>query len=279
MVRFARGASERVHQALNELLDQDRKRRQELEQTQRVRRELEDTARQAKEIAKATSESVLDEDASSVQFKETNAYENAFAEVGSADEVAEGSLQYASGVAEPVSADESAGDKPAMSRIYFCRVKLSDLSQNQPLFFESSYDATLRSMAAQIISQEAPIRDDVVVRQIARAHGFARTGANIRDRILNILRGFPATDESTGRFLWNESGPQATIEFREAMSDEDKRAIDEISLSELRGFIRQNTDLLQQSDPAVAIARAIGVGRLAQPARERIAEAIDLERV
>jgi hypothetical protein len=157
-------------------------------------------------------------------------------------------------------------------------VKLSDLSENQPLFFESSYDETLRSMAAQIISQEAPIRDDVVARQIARAHGFARTGANIRDRILSILRGFPATDESTGRFLWNESGPQETIAFREAMSDEDKRAIDEISLSELRGLIRQNTDLLQQSDPAVAIARAIGFGRLSQQARERIAEAIEMER-
>ncbi|HBJ33884.1 MAG TPA: hypothetical protein DDZ51_03770, partial [Planctomycetaceae bacterium] len=137
---------------------------------------------------------------------------------------------------------------------------------------------TLRSMAAQIISQEAPIRDDVVARQIARAHGFARTGANIRDRILRIVRDFPATDESTGRFLWNESGPRETIDFREALSEEDKRAIDEISLSELRGLIRQNTDLLRQSDPAVAIARAIGLGRLAQSARERIAEAIDLER-
>jgi very-short-patch-repair endonuclease len=269
----SRGVSQRVHLELTELLEKDRKRRQELEQAERARRESEAATREAEVIRQATNASDTDEKANSSWDEAANAYRRSMEETGSADEVAEAPLQYASRVEEPI-----ASDQPARSRIYFCRVKLSDLSENQPLFFESSYDDTLRSMAAQIISQEAPIRDDVVARQIARAHGFARTGANIRDRILSILRDFPATDESTGRFLWNESGPQETIEFREAMGEEDKRAIDEISLSELRGLIRQNTDLLEQSDPAVAIARAIGVGRLAQSARERIAEAIDLER-
>jgi len=132
-------------------------------------------------------------------------------------------------------------------------------------------------MAKQIIAQEAPIRDDVVARQIARTHGFARTGANIRNRILSALRGFPATEESTGRFLWNESGPQTRINFRVPISDDEKRAIDEISLAELRGFVYQNKNLLTQSDPALAIARAIGIGRLNQPSRDRIEAAIAME--
>lgn len=274
----SRSASQRVHLELSELLEKDRKRRQEREQAERERRESEAAAREAAEIAQAADDNSEIDEANASSDKDISGYENAVDETGAAGEVAEQPLQYASRVAESITDDEFASEKPAKSRIYFCRVKLSDLSENQPLFFESSYDETLRSMAAQIISQEAPIRDDVVARQIARAHGFARTGANIRDRILSILRDFPATDESTGRFLWNESGPQEAIDFREAMSEEDKRAIDEISLSELRGLIRQNTDLLQQSDPAVAIARAIGFGRLSQQARERIAEAIEMER-
>ncbi len=151
---------------------------------------------------------------------------------------------------------------------------LPDQSPFQSQFFEPSYDKTLRAMAEQIIATESPIRDDVLAKKIARAHGFGRMGANIRSRILSLLDHYPATQESTGRFLWNEAGPQPRVPFRFAANEEDRRTYDEISLAELRGFIDQNRELLTQPDPVLAIARAIGVGRVSQQARERIEEAI-----
>lgn len=264
----SQGASSRIDLVLNQLLAQDRTRRQKLA--------VPASGHSGQDLEEPKT---VCDDSPSVDFTTRSS------EFITPDAVAESKTQYAHRVAEPLAPPDHAASSVSSptnqssrsASIYFCRTKLSDLSENQPLFFESSYDETLRAMAKQIIAQEAPIRDDVVARQIARTHGFARTGANIRNRILSALRGFPVTEESTGRFLWNESGPQTRVDFRLPTSDDDKRAIDEISLAELRGFVHQNRDLLAQSDPALAIARAIGIGRLNQSSRQRIEAAIAIE--
>jgi len=86
-------------------------------------------------------------------------------------------------------------------KIFFARVQLADVAGNQSRFYDPYYDDELRLMAIEVLKQEAPIRDDILAKQIARAHGFARTGANIRSRILDLLSDVVATEESTGRFL------------------------------------------------------------------------------
>jgi hypothetical protein len=126
----------------------------------------------------------------------------------------------------------------------------------------------------EVLKHEAPIRDDVLAKQIARAHGFARTGANIRNRILELLGDVVSTDELTGRFLWSSEEPEPVVNFRFAKSDDDRRSVDEISIAELSGLIHQQRELLAEDDPAIAFARSIGLARLSQSARDRIEEAI-----
>ncbi|WP_246106071.1 DUF3320 domain-containing protein [Rosistilla ulvae] len=160
------------------------------------------------------------------------------------------------------------------STIYYARVKLADAVGNQDRFFDSSYDDDLRQMAMEVLRNEAPIRDDVLAKQIARAHGFARTGANIQCRILDLLGDVLSTDESTGRFLWASDASQPVVKFRPAKSDDDRRSVDEISIAELTGLIQCESELLTETDPAVSVARSIGLTRLSQSARDRIEEAI-----
>lgn len=174
--------------------------------------------------------------------------------------------------AKPSEAPTSGAD----SKIYYARVKLPDAVANQDGFYDASYDDDLKRMALQVLQHEAPIRDDVLVKQIARAHGFARTGANIRSRILDLLGNVVATDESTGRFLWASKEPQSVVDFRPARSDDDRRSVDEISIAELSGLVQSECELLAEADPAVALARSIGLARLSQSARERLEEAINL---
>lgn len=174
-------------------------------------------------------------------------------------------------------ANAEALDRPTESAcISYARFKLTNAQPNQERFYDSSYDADLRTMAMMILKAEAPIRDDVLAKQIARAHGFARTGTNIRARILSLLNDVSATDEATGRFLWASPDPLPVIEFRNAKSAEDRRNVDEIALAELIGLIRSNKALLMDDDPALAVARYIGFARLSQTARDRIEEAIAL---
>jgi len=161
-------------------------------------------------------------------------------------------------------------------KIFFARVQLADVAGNQARFYDPSYDDELRSMAKEVLKHEAPIRDDILAKQIARAHGFARTGANIRSRILDLLSDVVATEESTGRFLWSSNEPMAIVEFRPARSEEDQRSVDEISIAELIGLVQSEKTLLSDSDPAVALARSIGLARLSQSARDRIETAIRL---
>ena len=160
------------------------------------------------------------------------------------------------------------------SKLYFQRLSLPDLSHAQDQFFDASYDETLRQMARSMIDQEAPIRDDVLAKHISRAHGFARTGARIRDRILDLLADVVATEESTGRFLWSCKTPPPVVEYRHAHPDDEKRSIDEISISELIGLLESAPELATENDPAIAMARTIGFARLSQSSRQRLDEAI-----
>lgn len=183
-------------------------------------------------------------------------------------------LVASSKISATVMNDIAAASTP--SEIYYARVQLADATHNQDRFYDASYNGELLQMAMQVLMTEAPIRDDILVKQVARAHGFARTGANIRTRILALLGDVAATEESAGRFLWSEKQPKTLIAFRPAQSDEDRRSIDEISIAELIGLVRREKELLLDSDPAVALARSIGLARLSQSARERLEEAIRL---
>lgn len=170
---------------------------------------------------------------------------------------------------------DAAAKRGKDAQILFRRVRLPADVDPQTRFYESDYSDQLRTIIRDLLEQQAPIRDDVLIRQVARAHGFARTGATIRKRILDLLDEVPVSEESTGRFFWTAAGPEAVVPFRQPPSAEHRRSLDEISLAELRGLIQSNPRLLQADDPVAAVAKHIGVGRLNRSARDRIDEAIN----
>ena len=153
----------------------------------------------------------------------------------------------------------------------------TDLSQfrSEPdRFHEFDYSGTLRDMVEAIVQKEAPLRDDVLAQRIARAHGWLRTGARIRERIDLHLRDLARTEESSGSFLW-KPGTTATIHPYRAPADaEARRAIADIPLAELASIAVDEPGLLAETDPALALARALGVERLAARSRARLNEAL-----
>ena len=186
-----------------------------------------------------------------------------------------GSEQTSNVESEPdnVSAIAASTNEP---KIYYARVTLPDATDSQNRFYDSAYDDELKRMALEVLNREGPIRDDLLAKKVARAHGFARTGANIRSRIFELLGDVVTTEEATGRFLWATTSPEPVIQFRAAQTGEDRRTFDEISMAELIGLVQKKKELLADDDPAVALARSIGLARLPQSARERIEEAISL---
>lgn len=70
-------------------------------------------------------------------------------------------------------------------------------------FFEPAYDDTLLAMIAHVIQQEGPVLDASLARSIARAHGWQRTGARIRERVLALARThYRTSEEREGSLFW-----------------------------------------------------------------------------
>jgi len=161
---------------------------------------------------------------------------------------------------------------------------LGDCSSDSDRFHDDDYRESIRLMSQRILSQQGPIREDMLASQIARAHGFKRTGAKIRDHILAQIKDCPSTGEVSGRFLWSWDHPiEASIPYRHASDDslarKENRTIPEISIAELCGLVRSNfLEMNNADDPVVFLARKVGIGRVSQTARIRISNAIERAR-
>lgn len=139
-------------------------------------------------------------------------------------------------------------------------------------FHEPAYTATLREMIGRVIAAEAPIRDDLLVERIARAHGFRRSGRAIRDRVMTLARAAThATREPDGAtFLWPDSvAPGAWDRARYPATGDDIRPLEDIALPELTAALRACTG----EEPAADAARALGVRRLSATGRDRLRRA------
>lgn len=164
---------------------------------------------------------------------------------------------------------------PSKERLVYPQVALDDATSLQNQFFDDGYALRLQKMIIAVLETCAPIREDALVREIARAHGFGRSGARIKERVLNLLPSLSVSEESVGIFLWMEGTVAPCISFRYPATSHSRRPLDEIPLPELIGLVRENPILAASDDPALAIAREIGLGRLARGARERLELALE----
>jgi hypothetical protein len=147
----------------------------------------------------------------------------------------------------------------------------SGVSSNRP-----QYEPFLATMIANILHAEAPIRDEVLIRKIARAHGFQRAGARIVEKVTSIaLLHHGTTTEEIGAFYWeNKSDIDFPVPFRKPTEDA-IRTIPEISLQELTSLARTTLDQGLSGDGATTfMSRAIGLQKLHATHRERLEQAL-----
>lgn len=155
--------------------------------------------------------------------------------------------------------------------------RAADLSGFNPapdMFYDLAYRDTLQSIVDAVIEAEAPLRTDILAQKVSRAHGWLRTGGRIRERIDSHLKHAERTFESSGEFLWKTGTVARLLPYRHSETADTKRQIPEIPLAELAWIPVSQPAILETSDPALEIARAIGVDRLSAPARSRIDEAL-----
>jgi hypothetical protein len=154
----------------------------------------------------------------------------------------------------------------------------TDFSVNPEAFFDEHYASTLISMIEHVVSREAPLRDDVLARRIARAHGWQRTGSRIQDRVNQLARTkYHLAKEGEFTFVWKAPSDLQEIRFR-APAFGESRAVEEVSTPELIALARELFEggIQQKLDAMSAMASKLGLQRLRTVSRERLASAWDL---
>jgi hypothetical protein len=160
------------------------------------------------------------------------------------------------------------------AHVFFATTDLSAIKADPDCFFEFIYRPTLQAMVDAVMDAEAPVRDDVLAQRVARAHGWLRTGARIREQIALHLRTLDRTEETSGTFLWKPGSIATRVPFRTPQSPDHRRSLAEISIAELADFVISHPKVLDEEDPPLVYARLMQVERLAAPSRERLQEAI-----
>lgn len=150
---------------------------------------------------------------------------------------------------------------------------LTGFSARPDDFFDFAYRSTLQAMVDAVVEAEAPMREDVLAQRIARAHGWLRTGARIRERIALHLKDLDRTSESSGDFVWKKGTISDLVPYRTGFG-ESRRPVADIPLAELADLVTANPGLFDEADPALSLARIMGIERLAGTSRARLEEAL-----
>jgi very-short-patch-repair endonuclease len=259
----AGGALEKIHARLEEQLRQARARRAA---------EAEEREREAEALATAEAvaqeEMAAAEDGAGAPSTETGSDAEPEAVAGAEAEAADAAPapMYARNAAAVNAAMDGSG--------LFREADPADAASgiNADAFHEPHYDTTLTAMIAHVVDIEGPVREDVLAKRIARAHGWARTGARIRDRVIEVAaQAHPTTTEDVGTFYWpKNAGPSTPYPFRRPL-DGTVRSIDEIALQELASLARDlQAQGLTEEEGLTAMAREAGLQQLRKAARERL---------
>ncbi|MCB0331454.1 MAG: DUF3320 domain-containing protein, partial [Bdellovibrionales bacterium] len=144
-----------------------------------------------------------------------------------------------------------------------------ELSANQ--FYEDSYLETLGKFATFLVDKFGPITFIYLCTKIARAHGFARTGAQIRSQVRSAIEDrIRKTESPNGDVVyWPENyEPVSVFEFRGMSLNGEKRTWADVPYPEKLGLAREVAG--KSSDPISAMVSKIGLGRLRQATKREL---------
>ncbi len=265
------GCAKRLHDDLSALLDRDRKKVANQDSEARTIRW--DMGHEVSPIKSSSAEMH--------SFEEPPVVKNISSPVktSNVDRVASPSVFPDDKTISPAADEVLPSNSDQGARTHYYIADLSHFTAEPVQFYELSYRGTLQAMIDHVVEQESPVREDVLAQRIARAHGWLRTGNRIRDRIQQHLREVERTEESSGTFVWRKGTIADFLAYRPPINDDSRRTIADIPIAELAHVVLMNRGLLDQADPALDLARLLGVERLASTSRLRLEEAIRRVRI
>jgi len=143
-------------------------------------------------------------------------------------------------------------------------------------FYEAAYGSQLKVLAAAMIDAEGPITFKRLCDRIARAHGFQRTGRQIRSTVwaaCRRLRTNVATPDGHKVFWPNGVPPQDLTSYRGLGIEGERREWREVPFPEKLWLVQKILER-RSNDPIRTLAEEIGVTRVTTQFRIEIEKLI-----
>jgi transcription elongation GreA/GreB family factor/very-short-patch-repair endonuclease len=132
-------------------------------------------------------------------------------------------------------------------------------------FYESSYLSVIRDFASTIIDEIGPATEKHIADLVARAHGFRRTGPQIRRQIKTALRNVGhSSKQPDGEIIrWaSDASPSEWIPFRGLDLGTHRREWKDVPYPEKLGLAKEILHDCSSDRPIDDIAASIGLSRL-----------------
>ena len=170
----------------------------------------------------------------------------------------------------PDETDESQGEQYLYADLYS-----EDLEPRPDKFYEASYRRHLGAMIEHVVKVEGPIHEDLLVRRIARHHGFQRAGRQIREIVHKLARKLTrSTTENVGTFYWSKSEEfQVDAPARYLGRNDETKKVDYICKEELHA-IWEHFDFI---DEPAELANEIGISRVTTQTKARLTRVLGLD--
>lgn len=140
-------------------------------------------------------------------------------------------------------------------------------------FYQPEYKRWIRHFAVEMIDAVGPITFKHLADRLARAHGFQRTGSQIKSQVwAAISKARRSTKASDGETIFWPDGSEPTeiLPFRGLIVGEDRRSWHDIPYPEKIGLARSFLNRDPNRDIPAAMASKIGLGRLRQTTRKEL---------
>ena len=169
-------------------------------------------------------------------------------------------------------------EPPAQAVIPFPKIKGNRLSLDAERFYEPGYLKILTPAACEIVDEMGPITFRHLSESVARAHGFQRTGSQIKKQVWSAVSKYRRSSRApNGEVIFWPRGsqPAAAVAFRGSELNGEHRDWQHVPYPEKLGLALQTIGSRSSGDLAGAMASKIGLSRLKQSTRDELEALLD----
>jgi len=124
----------------------------------------------------------------------------------------------------------------------YIAAKLKPLSVASEDLLSGRYTNSIQSRIRQILQQEAPISEALLIKRLIQSYGLTRSGSRLQERLEQVFASMQlrTTVQDGQRFFWKEGqAPEAYTQFRVNGEGANKRDVKDVPVEEAVNALRQ----------------------------------------